>query len=202
VSSRYQVWLVDDREENRRNFEQRHEADWDVKTFERPDDVLAALSGGLAPDALVCDIYYYDDPVKREAVEGLVKSKAQELRDLADSLDAGKAQKGVGLIENVTARFGGCPQFPVFAYTSKGAYLLHDSAYDQLEAAGARWLFKGKYTPQNERAVVNRAVQEVKSHEFRRRIARIVLATGAISAVAGALLGLLLGHLAHVWWGW
>jgi hypothetical protein len=202
VSSRYQVWLVDDREENRRNFEQRHGDEWDVKTFERPNDVLAALSGGPSPDALVCDIYYYDDPVKREEVEALVKSKAQELRELASELDAGKAQKGVGLIENVQARFGGRPKFPVFAYTSKGAYLLQNSAYDQLEAAGARWLFKGKYSPQNERSVVNRAVQEVKFHELRRRIARIVLATAVISAVAGALLGMLFGHLTHVWWGW
>lgn len=202
MSSRYRVWLVDDREENRRNFEQRHGAEWDVQTFERPDDVLAALSDGPAPDALVCDIYYYDDPVKREKVEALVNNKAQELKVLASELDTEKAQEGIGLIENVHARFGGRPNFPVFAYTSKGPYLLHDDAYDRLEAAGGRWLFKGKYSPQNERLVVNRAIREVESRQVRHRIWQIVIATGAISAVAGALLGMLFQHLAHVWWGW
>lgn len=202
MSSKPEVWLVDDREENRRNFKRRHESEWDVKTFERPDDVLAALSDRPAPKALVCDIYYYDDPARREEVEELVKSKAKELKDLASALEPESAQDGIGLIENVHARFGGCPQFPVFAYTSKGPYLLHDRAYDRLEAVGARWLFKGKYSPQNERLVVNRAIRDVESQQLSRRIWQIVIATGVISAVLGAVLGAVIGHLAHVWLGW
>lgn len=199
MPSKYEVWLVDDREENRTNFKQRHSAEWDVKTFERPDDVLTALSRGPLPDALVCDIYFYDDPVKREAIEELVQTKAQELKAMASRFDPKKAQKGIGLIENVHAKFGGRPKFPVFAYTSKGAFLLHDEAYSRLEAASAHWLFKGKYSAQQERSVVNRVIRELEARGLSSRLRPLVIATGIISAVVGALFGV---FFAHLWWGW
>jgi hypothetical protein len=202
LSSRYEVWLVDDREENRTSFKQRHGTEWDVRTFERPDDVLTTLRGGSSPDALVCDIYFYDDPSKREEVEELVKGKAQELRDLALKLEPEKAQQGIGLIESIHERFGGGSKFPVFAYTSKGPYLLHDHAYDQLEMAGARWLFKGKYTEQKERSVVNRAIRDLEAQRFFQRTKGIAIASGIIGAVVGAVLGVFFAHFAHLWWGW
>ena len=69
MPSKHRVWLVDDREENRRAFEQKHRTEWEVRTFEQPDDVLAALSQEAHPNALLCDIYFYADAEKREEIE-------------------------------------------------------------------------------------------------------------------------------------
>lgn len=202
MPSKYRVWLVDDREENRRTFEERHRAEWEVRTFDQPDAVLAALKEGRSPNALLCDIYFYNDPQRREEIEKLVERKAVELRELASDLEPDKAQEGIGLIENINANFCGRPKFPVFAYTSKGPYLLHDHAYDRLQTAGAHWLFKNKYSPQNERSVVTRVINEFKAQQLSSQLWRLVVATGLIGAAVGAVLGLLLSHFAHVRWGW
>jgi len=51
------VWVVDDREENRTRFSDRHSAEFDVRTFENPDQLRYAISADR-PDALLCDIFF------------------------------------------------------------------------------------------------------------------------------------------------
>jgi len=69
LKSRYRVWLVDDREINRKSFERDHGENFEVTTFETPTAVIRALETRKAPDALLCDLYFYADPDKREEIE-------------------------------------------------------------------------------------------------------------------------------------
>ena len=144
--ARPKVWLVDDREENRRRFIEFHAAEFDVKVFESPDQLLTAIRHDR-PDALLCDIFFYRDPEEREKKEAPLAQKAQQIQRLAVELRSDRAADGIGLIERVRHQFRDDPPFPIYAYTSKGPYLLQDEGFDRLEKLDARWLFKGKYSP-------------------------------------------------------
>jgi CheY-like chemotaxis protein len=60
------VWVVDDREENRTRFSDSHSAEFDVTTFENPDQLLRAIRTDR-PDALLCDIFFYANAVLESA---------------------------------------------------------------------------------------------------------------------------------------
>jgi hypothetical protein len=183
--SGYRVWLVDDREENRKKFS---------------DKVMEALKSGEPPDALVSDVYFYADEVRREEVERLVEEKAQELKRLAQQFKAEDAQLGIRLIRDVRDFFGGAPRFPIYTYTSKGPYLLEDNAFNELEELGAEWLFKNKYQDYTERGRIAKGVEECrKRFDWRYRIRKTVILTGLGSAVLGAVLGVFLDRLARHW---
>src|SRR5215469_2715447 len=93
------VWVIDDRRSNLDKFLADHRQSFYVSPFERPEDVKTALDSGEPPDALLCDIYFYDDESEREKAESAVKEKAEELRELAQRVDARKAQQGIALIQ-------------------------------------------------------------------------------------------------------
>lgn len=200
---RYRVWLVDDREENRKKFQESHGRDLDVRTFQLPDEVLSALEGGDKPDALVCDVYFYPDEIEREQIESEVNQKARELGDLAKKFNTADAQLGIRLIRDVHDFFGGKPEFPIYAYTSKGPYLLQDEGFNQLEELNAEWLFKNKYKPYTERRRIVRDIQEYrKRFGWLSRLTKVVVVTGVVSASIGAALSVWFARLAHNWWGW
>jgi len=83
---RPRIWLVDDREENRDDFVARHEREFEVRTFESPDLLLSVISNEERPDALLCDIFFYSDPVQREHVEERITKEAKRIEDLAGEL--------------------------------------------------------------------------------------------------------------------
>jgi hypothetical protein len=58
-SERPRVWLVDDLEVNRKNFQRDHESNFEITVFERPSAVLQALRTSDPPDALLCDVYFF-----------------------------------------------------------------------------------------------------------------------------------------------
>jgi hypothetical protein len=122
----------------------------------RPSPIRAPDSGE-PPDALLCDIYFYDDESERENAESAVKEKAEELRELAQRFDAKKAQQGIALIRYIRDRFDGKPHFPIYAYTSKGPYLMEHEGFEELEKLDVKWLFKNKYDPETERTTFRRA---------------------------------------------
>lgn len=202
MAARKRVWFVDDREENRTAFAQNHGTVWDVRTFEDPNSLLKALGKGKHPDALLSDIYFYDNSKRREEVEKLVQDGAAELRREASKLDPQSAQEGIGLIKNVRNQFGNSPPFPIFAYTSKGPYLLADNSFDELVSLDAIWLFKNKYSPQNERHLILQAISETQALQLRSRLRAIVIKWGLLSALVGAALGVIFDHFARIWFGW
>ena len=163
-----------------------------------------ALDSGEAPHALLCDIYFYDDESEREAVESDVDRKREELSELARTHNAERAQqRGIDLIRWVHDRFHGEPHFPIYAYTSKGPYLMEHKGFEELEKLDAKWLFKNKYDPETERDHIHKDIDEFQEHfGWRHKLRMAVFWTGAGSAVLGAFLGVLFTHLAHRWWGW
>ena len=52
-SERPRVWLVDDLEVNRKDFQRDHESDFEITVFERPSAVLQAFRTSEPPDVLV-----------------------------------------------------------------------------------------------------------------------------------------------------
>lgn len=194
------VWLVDDRQENRDGFSERHRSEFDVRTFESPDSLLGAISGDERPDALLCDIFFYPDPTQREEVEERIAREAKRIESLAGELHADQAADGIGLIERVCERFGKDPPFPIYAYTSKGPYLLHSQNFDRLEELGARWLFKKKYSPQIERHRISQDIKEFQNRDqwTPRRMWGVAWRTGLVMATLGAFLGVLFDRLARL----
>lgn len=198
MADRTKVWLVDDREENRKNFAARHGAEFDVRTFDGPDQLRKAIQNARPPDALLCDIFYYRDAGEREAVEKRVEQEAERIERLSTDLHADEAAEGIPLIERVRHHFQDNPPFPIYAYTSKGPYLLHKNSFDQLERLNARWLFKNKYSPQVERHRISKDVAEFRErNEWPRRIWSVAWRTGLIVAVAGAILGVVFDRVAR-----
>lgn len=192
--TRSRVWLVDDREENRNNFKQKHQGFFEIETFESTDQVLRAIEEGRKPDALLCDIYFIEDPERREEVELLVRKQVEELKANLPELRPDEAS-GIELIADVREHFNESPHFPIYAYTSKGPYLLHGDEFDRLENLDARWLFKGKYAAHAER---HRIITDIRRFRDRfnwpKRLWQVALTTGLVGAILGVILDRILRH--------
>ena len=195
---RPRVWLVDDRAENRERFKKDHGAYFDVDVFETPDEVLKALAERPRPDALLCDIYFYPDARQGDDAERRVLEQARELEALGDRLGARAAETGIELIRNVRERYRGDPPFPIYAYTSKGPYIMQSAGFQRLEELEARWLFKKRYTPESERLRIIRDIEALRAQRGWRRIWKFIIASGAV----GALIGFALDRLAKYWFRW
>lgn len=191
------VWLVDDRPENRESFERNHGSEFAVELFSEPDQVLSALREGRVPDALICDVYFYKDAAKREEIEQIVSEHAQRLRREVARFEPGAAEEGIALMQSVSDRFHGKPPFPVFAYTSKGPYLLQTESFDKIEELDARWLFKNKYSAQAERRWIRQEIESfAERRDWRRKAWAVAWRAGLITAILGAVLGVIFDRLA------
>ncbi len=150
------VWIVDDMESNRQRFLRDHGATFNVRAFSSPAEVEAALRMET-PDALVSDIFFYENEAEADAAEETVRRKAVELEAIAQAIDAERhAEPGIRLIEHVHQHYPN--KFPVFAWTSKGPYLLQSESFRRIEQAEARWLFKNRYTSQLETFVIDEEI--------------------------------------------
>jgi len=198
MAKRLSVWLVDDREVNRNNFVARHGNEFEARTFQTPDQLVAALQQGYVPDALLCDIFFYQDDEQREAVEKRVETEAKRIENLSAELHADQAADGIGLITRVRKHFKDDPPFPIYAYTSKGPYLLHQGGFDRLEELNARWLFKNKYSPQIERHRIIEDVEDFRErHQITRRLWAVAWRTGLVMAIFGSILGVVADRVAR-----
>ena len=75
------VWFVDD--PPRKKFAKNHAADFDVTTFPATDAVLKRIVRGDLPNALLCDVFFYDTVEEAERVERKIDDLAKQLRDTA-----------------------------------------------------------------------------------------------------------------------
>jgi CheY-like chemotaxis protein len=188
MRKRYLVWLVDDREENRKDFQRRHGGNFEIELFETPDQVLQAIENGRRPDALLCDVYFFEDPARREQVEAEVMRQVDQLKKTLPQLSLDNAD-GIQLIEDIRTHLAEPPHFPIYAYTSKGPYLLQNEGFDRLENLDARWLFKGKHSPLAERHRITGDIREFKDRfNWRKRLWQVAVATGSVSAILGIVL--------------
>ena len=166
------VWYVDDLPENLEKFRQNHANAFTVRTFETPGQVLDALSNSK-PDALLCDIFFYEDVQTAREMEVKVGKKAEEIREFGEEIGANKLanQGGIKLLQEVANFYK--HQFPIYAYTSKGPYILDAIGFDHIGETGALWLFKSKYGPHTEQVIIQHDIEEFRlKNSFTMRIAR------------------------------
>src|SRR5580765_7252826 len=92
------VWFVDDLPSNLDTFRRRHSEIFTIRTFATPAEVLDALSVEK-PDALLCDVFFYETAEIAADMEKRVQEKAGELREFGTSIGANKSsnQSGVQL---------------------------------------------------------------------------------------------------------
>ena len=86
MAGKSKVWFVDDLPRNLEKFAKNHAADFDVTTFLSTDAVLKRIVRGDLPDALLCDIFFYDTVQEAERVERKIDALAEQLRDTANEI--------------------------------------------------------------------------------------------------------------------
>jgi hypothetical protein len=181
------VWFVDDLPENLASFKAAHGRVFEVTAFSSPEAVRGALKGKTRPDALLCDIFFYDSTEQAIHIEQEVDKKAEELRRFAhDTLKADEPRflQGIDLIADVTEKFRGAPSFPVYAYTSKGPYILQREAWDRLSDLKARILLKKRFS---DLALQRRLERDIDEYQAKRVPKLIVQHFKALFAAAGVL---------------
>src|SRR6516164_1868468 len=83
MAGKSKVWFVDDLPRNLEKFAKNHAADFDVTTFPATDAVLKRIVRGDLPNALLCDVFFYDTVEEAERVERKIDDLAKQLRDTA-----------------------------------------------------------------------------------------------------------------------
>jgi hypothetical protein len=63
------VWFVDDLPENLERFQSNHEGHFDIEVFSNTGEVLRRINNKDYPDALLCDVFFYDSVEEARDVE-------------------------------------------------------------------------------------------------------------------------------------
>jgi hypothetical protein len=192
MKKKLKVWFVDDLEENLNTFKNAHGSTWDVKLFNNIEDVLENLKTEK-PDALLVDLFFYETHQKSKEIEEKIKTKAKELQKEAHSIGANESRylKGKELIKDVVKRYGG--KFLVYAYTSKGPYILTNPVLDELAELDVSIVFKGRYSIATEKIVIERDIRRIREEnsvtsKFKKYIISIIISMGIVSWIVGKVL--------------
>ena len=193
------VWYVDDLPENLDRFEKKHSSAFEIKKFSTAEQVLSELSRSQ-PDALLCDIFFYETPQIAEDMERRVREKAEEIKRFGQEIGATEIRNlaGVDLIRALGSRFKA--RFPVYAYTSKGPYLLDNRSFDHIGESGARWLSKGRYSPSTEQIIIQQDIEEFQNaNSLTRKIGRYVWVVLVATGILGGLFVWFLTEILPKW---
>ena len=172
MSTNPKVWFVDDLPENLRKFHAAHDPYFSVETFHSTTDVINRIRKKDYPDALLCDIFFYETEARAKEVEEQVNRLAEELKKKASEIGADdhKYTAGIRLMEDIFNYFNRKPPpFPMYAYTSKGPLLLNQREWQEISKYGAEILLKGRVAPEIERNEIlgDIAVQKSKTPRSR-----------------------------------
>jgi CheY-like chemotaxis protein len=183
MARKRKVWLVDDLPENLERFRSNHESHFDIETFSNTGEVLSRINNKEYPDALLCDVFFYDTEEARN-VEKKIEGLAAQLKQTATEIGANDHTRAVGilLMKNIYDHFGEKrPKFPMYAYTSKGPFLLEQSEWENISKYGAEVLLKNRITPEREWTEIEGDIAISKrEHSLGTktyRIARVILFT-------------------------
>lgn len=160
------VWLVDDLPRNLAKFEENHRGSFKIETFSKVDEVLDRIHKRDYPEALLCDVFFYDSVERAEQVEAEVEKLAEQLKETAQRLGAydHRHAAGIQLMKKIYEFFGNKPPtFPMYAYTSKGPFLLEQSEWDNISKYGAEILLKNRVSPERERLEIKGDIVIAKS---------------------------------------
>ena len=131
--------------------------------------MLALIQRDERPDALLCDVFFYETFEEAERVEGDVERLAIHLRAEASKAKANDPQraKGIKLMQQIYEHYGNHPPlFPIYAYTSKGPFLLEQKDWYDISKYGAQVLLKNRVTPEAEREEIEGDI-EIKGKRSR-----------------------------------
>jgi hypothetical protein len=160
------VWLVDDLPRNLRKFKDNHSESFKVETFSKIDEVLDRIHKKDYPDALLCDVFFYDSVEEAERVEAEIEKLAERLKETAQKIGVHdhRHAAGIQLMKKIYEFFGNKPPpFPMYAYTSKGPFLLEQSEWDNISTYGAEVLLKNRVLPERERLEIKGDIAIAKS---------------------------------------
>ena len=154
MKEKSEVWLVDDLPSNRKNFKSNHKGHYKIRTFAHPQEVMKQISKGKRPDALLCDVFFYDTVKRAKRAEKIVDKLSEKLKRAATKANANdhSLTLGIELMEKIYEHFDRKrPPFPMYAYTSKGPFLLERKEWKKLSQFGAEILLKNRVSPAYER---------------------------------------------------
>jgi len=150
----YEVWFVDDLTKNLRDFEKNHSGDFKViRTFKKTSEVLSLIHQKNYPDALLVDVFFYPTEEEAQRAEDEVADLANQLRTKAANLGLADhtLTARITLMKEIYRHFGKKPpEFPMYAYTSKGPFLLEQKDWRNISTYGAQVLLKGRVSPEIE----------------------------------------------------
>ena len=152
------IWYLDDITEHIDEFCKAHNDEFRTVPFEKPSRVLHELdSAAKYPDALLCDVFIYDNKEIASEHEGCVDKITKQLEDMQKQIGANESKNlgGIDAMEGVCRFFkdrGRKVPFPIYAYTTKAPYLLGEMGWDRITATDAKILLKGRITRKAEGA--------------------------------------------------
>ena len=158
---RTKVWYYDDSPERLQAFVERHAAAFQVRTFSEVVDVLSALSqvAGTAPDMpdivlvdLYCPTSGVDEAVLAETNRRLEEFLRAE-HELKKYVDDAWRPIGVEIVESVR-QFYPPERLPIALHTQQGLSLLRADLLQDLDAMGAGWLLKNRFSAETDRMVL------------------------------------------------
>jgi hypothetical protein len=145
MKEKWVLWLVDDLPSNLQNFKSSHKGHYKIRIFTHPREDMKEIRKGKRPDALLCDVFFYDTIKEAERVEEVVERLSDKLKRAATKAKANDHRRalGIDLMEEIFEHFDRQrPPFPMYAYTSKGPFLLERKEWKKLSKFGAEILLK------------------------------------------------------------
>ena len=83
MEEKWEVWLVDDLPSNLKKFKSNHKGHYKIRTFEHPHQVMKQIAKGKCPDALLCDVFFYNTVTEAERAEKIVDKLSAKLKRAA-----------------------------------------------------------------------------------------------------------------------
>ena len=192
MAQKPKVWFVDDLPRNRKAFKTHHKGHFSITLFSKPGAVLERIRNREYPDALLCDVFFYETVSEAERIEKQIEQLAKELKKkaMAMNLYDHKHAAGIDLMRRVYEHFQQQgeprPPFPIYAYTSKGPFLLEQKEWKKISSYGVQVLLKNRVMPDVERMEIEGDIQTAS-----RNLNRVFIAHGRQKPIVGQIKSLL-----------
>jgi len=191
------VWFVDDLPRNRKTFRRHHKDHFAIKLFSKPGEVLKRIRKREYPEALLCDVFFYDTVKEAERVEGEIARLAKELKKSAIEMDLYDHRHGIDLMRKIYEHFvnegESSPTFQIYAYTSKGPFLLEQKEWKNISKYGAQVLLKNRVSAEIERMEIEGDIKFNKeaSRKLESKLNRVFISHGKQKTIVGQIKELL-----------
>ena len=139
-----------------RSLDQNHKNHYAIRTFKHPNQVMEQIAEENYPDALLCDVFFYDEVREAKRVEKDIEKLSKKLKREATKANANDHRRALGLnlMGEIFEHFNHQhhrPPFQMYAYTSKGPFLLERKEWKKLSKFGVEILLKNRISVRNER---------------------------------------------------